>query len=301
MTLTVGIADLEEAQAIAQMVVPYGIYIEDYSNLEQEAKEIAHIDLIDEALLQKDRSQAIIHIYISPEEAPAEALAFLEERCRAAKIKAQIARASIKEADWANEWKQFFKPIEIGRRLAICPTWETYENTENRSVLMIDPGMAFGTGGHATTRLCLETLEQFITEDTTLLDLGCGSGVLSIAALLLGAKSAVGVDIDALAVKTAIENGRINGFEPPRYQIRQGNLAQQVSGRFDVVAANIVADVIIGFCPEVKRYMNPDAVFVTSGIVDIREKEVLEAFAANDLHVTERRESNGWLSFVCKA
>jgi len=300
-TVKVPTKNLEETEAIAQMVVPYGIYIEDYSNLEQETMEIAHIDLIDEDLLQKDRILGIVHVYVSPEAAPAEALAFLQERCHAAGIEAEISRSTICEEDWANEWKQYFKPLETGKKLAICPTWEQYDNPEHRAVLKIDPGMAFGTGGHATTRLCLETLENVITPETELLDLGCGSGILSIAALLLGAKRTVGVDIDALAVKTALENGALNGFVPPQYTILEGNLTDRVHGQFDVVTANIVADVIILFCPQVRQYLKPGAVFVTSGIIDTREQDVLDAFAANGLAVQSRKESGGWLSFVCTA
>ncbi len=299
-SVTVDAEQIDLAGDIAQMVVPYGIYIEDYSHLEEEAKEIAHIDLIDEDLLAKDRTKGIIHVYLSPEASPVEALAFLAERYRAAGIAHAISTAQIREEDWANEWKQYFKPMEIGSRLAICPTWETYGNPTGRSVLRIDPGMAFGTGGHATTRLCLETLEKYITPDTDLLDLGCGSGILSIAGLLLGARSATGVDIDALAVKTAVENGRVNGMEPPRYRILPGNLADQVEGTFQVVAANIVADVILHFCPQVGRYLAPGGVFIASGIIDTRENEVLASLEENGLEVTERREDSGWICLACK-
>ena len=300
-TITVPNAELETAEAIAQMTVPYGIYIEDYANLEAEAMEIAHIDLIDEDLLKKDRAHAIVHLYISPENSPAEALSFLQERCAAEHLHADIRRAAVNEEDWANEWKKYFKPLEIGRKLAICPTWETYDNCEGRAVMKIDPGMAFGTGGHATTRLCLETLENYVQPNTELLDLGCGSGILSIAALLMGASRTVGVDIDPLAVKTARENGALNGYTAPQYTVLEGNLTDKVSGTFSVVAANIVADVIIFFCPQVRQFMKPGAVFVTSGIIDTREQDVLAAFAQNGLTVQERRESGGWLSFVCTA
>ena len=214
---------------------------------------------------------------MSPEAAPSEALAFLSERYKAVGIDHAISLAKIREEDWANEWKQYFKPLEIGERLVIRPTWEKYDNRDGRAVLSIDPGMAFGTGGHATTRLCLEVMEHFITPETNFLDLGCGSGILSIAALLLGANSATGVDIDALAVKTAQENGALNGFGPPRYQILQGNLADRVQGSFQVIAANIVADVILIFCPQVAAYLKSGGVFIASGIIDSREKEVVDA------------------------
>ena len=131
----------------------------------------------------------------------------MRERLTANGIQSEVVTNAVSEEDWANNWKQYFKPLTIGDKLLICPTWETVEDTEGRTVLPIDPGMAFGTGGHETTRLVLEAMETVITDDTALLDVGCGSGILSIAALLLGAKSALAVDIDALAVKTAIENG----------------------------------------------------------------------------------------------
>lgn len=298
--ITVPAEDVERAGDIAQMVVPYGIYIEDYSHLEEEAMEIAHVDLIDEDLLAKDRSKGIVHIYLSPDAVPAEALAFLSERYNAEKISHEITTTVVQDADWANEWKKYFQPLEIGEHLVICPSWVNYENTDNRKVLSIDPGMAFGTGGHTTTRLCLENMEEYITPETTVLDLGCGSGILSIAALLYGAKNATGVDIDALAVKTAIENGTLNGFSRPEYHILQGNLADKVTGTYDVVVANIIADVIALFCKSVKHFMKPDGVFITSGIIHTREEDVLDAFAQNGLTVISRREEDGWLSFICK-
>ncbi|MFR7986622.1 MAG: 50S ribosomal protein L11 methyltransferase, partial [Clostridia bacterium] len=240
--ITVPAQDVERAGDIAQMVVPYGIYIEDYSHLEQEAWEIAHIDLIDEELLQKDRTKGLVHIYISPEANPAEAISFLEERYRACGIDFSLSTANCVEEDWINNWKKYFHPIPVGNKLLIRPTWEEAPDT-GRIVLHLEPGLAFGTGTHETTRLCLELLEQYVSPGCDVLDVGCGSGILSVAALLLGAQKAVGVDIDELAVKTAVENAQINEVSG-RFTAICGNLTEQVSGQYQVVVANIVADVI---------------------------------------------------------
>lgn len=298
--INVPVEEADRAADIANMVVPYGLYLEDYSDLEEGAREIAHIDLIDEELLARDRTRAVIHLYISPEENPAEAVAFLRERYEAVGIDYRLETGDVSEADWANNWKKYFKPLPIGEKLMICPTWEPTPSAEGRAVLHIDPGMAFGTGGHETTRLVLETLEQYIHGGETLLDVGCGSGILSIAALLLGAQSAVGVDIDALAVKTAIENGELNELRPPRYTIHQGDLVDKISGQYAIVAANIVADAIISLSGSIKPFMKPDGVYITSGIIDTREQDVLDAFDRCGFEVIRRFERGGWLCLVSR-
>lgn len=292
--------DVDKAGDIASMVVPYGIYIEDYRDLEQQAWEIAHINLIDEELLKKDRTKALVHVYISPEENPLEAVAFLRERYSAEGIESEIVLNECKNEDWENNWKQYFHPIPVGEKLLIRPLWEDEYEAGDRKVLNIEPGLAFGTGTHETTRLCLQTLEKHVTDGTTVLDIGCGSGILSIAALILGAEKAVGVDIDALAVKTAIENGEVNGFKEPEYTILQGNLTDKVSGKFDVVVANIVADVIILFCKDVASFMKDDAVFITSGIIDTREQDVIDAFDKYGFEIEKRNTESGWVCFQCK-
>ena len=189
--VTIPAEDTDRAGDIAQMVVPYGIYIEDYSHLEEEAMEIAHIDLIDEALLQKDRTKSVIHVYISPEENPAEAVSFLKERFAAEDIPNEITSANCAEEDWINNWKKYFKPIPVGERLLVRPIWEDEYDAGGRAVLHLEPGLAFGTGTHETTRLCMELLEKYVKPGDTMLDMGCGSGILSVAGLLLGAESAV--------------------------------------------------------------------------------------------------------------
>lgn len=297
-TITVNAKDVDKAGDIANMVVPYGIYIEDYSNLEEEAWEIAHIDLIDEDLLQKDRSKALVHIYISPEESPAEAVAFLRERYTAEGIENEICLDSCVEEDWINNWKQYFKPIPVGQKLLIRPTWEEVQDSGGRTVLDLDPGLAFGTGTHETTRLCMELLEQYVQPGMNVLDVGCGSGILSVAALLLGADKAVGVDIDELAVKTAVENAEINHVEE-RFTGICGNLTDQVTGTYDIVVANIVADVIIMLTKDVEQFMKPDTVYLMSGIIDTREQDVL---AAVEQHFTiiDRKEEKGWVALSAK-
>lgn len=298
--ITVPSNDIETAGDIAQMVVPYGIYVEDYRTLEAEALEIAHIDLIDEELLCKDRTKGLIHVYISPEENPAEAVAFLSERYKAENIRHEIETKICKNEDWENNWKAYFKPLPVGKRLLIRPVWEDVYDAGGRVVFNIEPGLAFGNGGHETTRLCLEAIEPYVTKKSTMLDIGCGSGILSVAALLLGAKAAVGVDIDKLAVKTAQENGILNGFSEPKYTVINGNLVDKINEKYDIVAANIVADAIISLCGDAAEFIKPGGVFITSGIIDLRENEVLAAFEKYGFKVVKRRESGGWLCFETK-
>ena len=297
--LTVAKADADNAEAVATMIAEGGIYIEDYSDLEREAMEIAHIDLIDEELLAKDRTKGIVHIYIDPQDHPQEAAAFLTERLAAAGIENEIDLTPCKNADWENNWKQYFHPIKIGERLLIRPTWEDEYDAEGRAVLHLEPGLAFGTGSHETTRLCLEALEKNIKGGEKVLDVGCGSGILAIASLLLGAESATGVDIDELAVKTAEENGKMNGFGSDRLKFIHGDLADKASGKFDIVVANIVADVIIMFCKTVPDFMADNAVFITSGIIDGREDEVAAALKAAGLEMIAHHHEEEWHCFEC--
>lgn len=297
-TVSVDAKEVDRAGDIAQMVVPYGIYIEDYSHLEEEAWEIAHIDLIDEDLLKKDRTKAMVHVYISPEANPAEAIAFLSERYNAAGIAHTISTAACVEEDWINNWKKYFKPIPVGETLLIRPNWENEFDARGRTVLHLEPGLAFGTGTHETTRLCMELLEQVVQPGSTVLDVGCGSGILSVAALLLGAQSAVGVDIDELAVKTAVQNAELNGVQE-NFTAICGNLTDKVSGTYDVVVANIVADIIITLTEDVRQFLAPGAVYLMSGIIDTREQDVLRALAGK-FTIFDRREEKGWIALAAR-
>lgn len=296
--ITVDTKDIDIAGNIANMVVPYGIYIEDYSDLEGEVMEIAHIDLIEEELLKADRTKGIIHVYINPHENPLEAISYIKERLDNQQISYEIKIADCATEDWVNNWKQYFHPMPIGSKLLIRPTWEDEYDAGGRKVLHIEPGLAFGTGSHPTTKLCLETLEKYINEKSTVLDIGCGSGILSIASLLLGAQSAFGVDIDSLAVKTALANAAENGFDNSKFNVVQGNLSDKVTGKFNVVVANIVADIIMEFNKDVSKFLTDDGVYITGGIIESREDEVLYSFAQNGFEVKERFEEKGWLVFV---
>lgn len=295
--IQIPIHHLEQAEAIAQMASPYGFYTEDYSHLEQEVEEIAHIDLIDEDLLQKSRDTAVIHLYLNETESLPESSAFLSERLNAAGVPFTLETGNLEEKDFATEWRKYYHPIVISPRLAICPTWEDFAPAPGQRVIHLDPGMAFGTGTHDTTRLCLRLIDRYLRPESRVLDVGCGSGILAISALLLGASHADGCDIDALAVKTARENAAVNQVSP-RCRFLQADLTQGLSGQYDLICANIVADVIIRLLPDVPRYLSPGGVFIASGIVDVRKQDVLTALSAQGFTVEALEEEGGW---VCLA
>ncbi len=298
-TITVPQKDTDEAAAIANMTVPYGIYIEDYSDLEEKAEEIAHINLIDEELIAKDRTTSLIHIYISECDNAMEAVEFLKERFRAANIDFTVNSIGVNDADWNENWKKYFHVSEIGEKLVIVPSWEEYENKQGRVVLNIDPGAAFGTGTHATTSLCLTLLEKHINSGVKMLDIGTGSGILAIASTLLGAQIAIGVDIDAQSVKTAKENAEINNVQD-KCEFIVGDLADKISGKFNVICANIVADVIIKLFDNVADFMEDDAVLIISGIIDLRKDDVLNSALAHGFKIVEENYKDNWCAFTLK-
>ena len=295
--VTVPTDKTDEAAAIANMTVPYGIYIEDYSALESDALEIAHIDLIDEELVQKDRTKSVIHMYIADSDNAVEALSYLKERFAAAGIEFLLDSTLVDDADWNENWKKYFKAFEIGEHLAVCPSWETYDNKDLRRVISIDPGAAFGTGTHATTSLCLELLEDIITPKSTVLDIGTGSGILGIASILLGAENAVGVDIDPQSVKTAIANSEINGVAE-KCEFLVGDLADKVSGKYNVLCANIVADVIIRLFDNAADFMTEDGVFIVSGIIDIRADEVEKSADEHGFKIVKNLVREEWHAYL---
>ena len=211
------------------------------------------------------------------------------------------------EEDWANNWKQYYKPLPIGDRLLVLPSWEEAPEKTARTILRLDPGMAFGTGAHHTTRMCLEYLEQVVQTGQEVLDLGCGSGILSIASLLLGAEDAVAVDIDPIAERIARENADMNGLGNAHYHIKIGDvltdarLQRLIAGQYDVVVANIVADVIIRLAPLAKGYCKPGAPFIVSGIIDERRDEVLAALRVAGFTVEDMKNAEGWNAILSRA
>ena len=219
----------------------------------------------------------------------------------------EIGTRIVDEEDWANNWKAYFKPMQIGEKLLVCPSWEEVPEGSTGAVLRIDPGMAFGSGTHHTTRMCLELLEKLISPDMRVADLGCGSGILSIAASLMGARETYAIDIDPVAAKVAGENAALNGIDMDKYFIRTGDILtdaefkKDIAGeKFDIVMANIVANIIIAFAPVVPQLMKDGGMFIASGIIDDRLDEVTEALRENGLKIIEVREGEDWRALLAE-
>ena len=272
-------------------------------------------DYVDEDLARAMQGVSRIRLYIEDgPEAPAQ-LRFL--RAQLDRMRTQYAALepgslaleaqSVRAEDWENSWKQYYQPIPIGDRLLVVPEWMHPENPEARTEIRLDPGMIFGTGAHASTQMCMEALEETIRGGERVLDLGSGSGILSICAILLGASQAVGVDIDPKAEDVARENAAINGVGPDRFTARTGDvlsdrslMAELASRPWDAVLANIVADVIIPLCPLIPRLLRRGGTFLCSGILDTRLPEVLEAIDAAGLTVCHTATRDDWCAVGAK-
>lgn len=272
-------------------------------------------DYVDDELIKKMEGETKVKTYVSDDTAGRELLIAIKSTLAELKDidennefgRLEIEVDNMTEQDWANNWRQYFHPMKIGEKLMIKPEWEELSEATDRIVFNIEPGMSFGTGSHYTTQLCLESLEKYIRPGVKMLDLGCGSGILSIISLLLGAKEAVAVDIDPNAVDTAYQNAERNGVDKSRYKVLAGNVvtdadiqAEISKNKYEVVAANIVADVIIGLAPKAKEYMKDGGVFIASGIIDDRIEDVKSALLENGFEIAAVNQRKDWVSIICK-
>jgi len=238
-TVTVAQKDLETTQNIAVVVADSGIYVEDYSDLEQQCFEITGMKLIDEDLLKKDREHAVIHLYFNTGTDVEEKKERLKTLLSDAGVGFVFGEREIVEDDWSETWKKHYHAVTAGR-YKVVPCWEEYAKKDGEIVLILDPGMAFGTGTHESTRLCLEMIGQSVKGGEKMLDIGTGSGILAIGALLAGAKEACAFDIDPAAVKMSRYNAGLNGLGD-RFEVKQGGADGSFGDGFDMIAANIVA------------------------------------------------------------
>jgi len=271
--------DLDTVSSVMSMV-DNGLMIEDFSDVDQILDGV-YGDLIDESILEADRTRAAVSVFIPTIKSPAESELFIKQRLTDLGVDFVITHDGVREEDWADSWKQYYKPIKTGKRLVIVPVWETYEAEEGEIIVLMDPGMAFGTGTHETTRLCAGFVENYTTEGCTVLDVGCGSGILAIAAAKLGAGDCFACDIDPVAVRVAVENTELN--DTPNVKCAVSDLLKQTpktEGGYNVIVANIVADIIIRLAPDVGAYLAENGVFIVSGIIAERANEVLDALDA---------------------
>lgn len=270
-------------------------------------------DYVDEELMKKEAGASRVTFYLEKNDAGISTLA--QVRIALADFKTAHPECApllmtldeLKEEDWAFGWQKYYKPMEIGQRLLVVPEWERdTADCAGRVPLILDPGLAFGTGSHATTQLCLQALEKTVRPGDRVLDLGCGSGILSIAALKLGAACAQAVDIDEKCLNVAYENAALNDIGRERYTVRVGDvltdqsLQDALGGGYDIVVANIVADVILGLAPTVRQFLKPGGQFLCSGIIDDRAVEVADGLRRCGWAILETQEENGWFAYTCK-
>ena len=288
-------ADLDNVCAIMSMI-DNGLMIEDYSDIENTFKDV-YADLIDDELLAMDKTKASVSVFVSEERHPEESVYFLRERISSLGLDCTLDVIDVSDDDWANSWKKYYHPIKVGSRVVIVPAWEKYEPEDGEIPLIMDPGMAFGAGTHETTRLVMEQIEKHVTKDCSVLDIGTGSGILSISASLLGAGRVNAYDIDPTAVRIARENAEINGCR--NISVNVSDLLSSVEPlEYDLICANIVADIIIRMSPDLFRFAHDGTVFIASGILVERREEVLFAMEKTPFRLIGSAEENGWCALV---
>lgn len=281
-----------------------GVAIEDPEDILGREQGPLTWDFADINVLEHKGKVAVVKAYFAEEDNIEDVLAYVNERLEELKEmgldlgEAKVEHEKMHEEDWANTWKQYYKPSKVGEKIVVKPIWEEYEAKENELVVDLDPGMAFGTGTHETTRMCIQALERYVKEESTVFDVGCGSGILAIAAAKLGAKLAVGVDLDPVAVESSIENVGYNNLS--NIEILHGNLVEVIHGKADIVVANILAEIICILTDDVKRVLKDGGIFITSGIIHDRVNMVCEKLEATGFEVIEKNRDGEWNCIVAK-
>ncbi|MGE5632478.1 MAG: 50S ribosomal protein L11 methyltransferase [Caulobacteraceae bacterium] len=282
-----------------------GVLIEDPNDFKALNTDTKRWDYVEEELVKKLGEDAKVKGYFQAEEFNGNILKAVEDRVNKLdefgldKGKGIISSREVNDEDWANAWKQYYKPAKIGDRVVIKPTWEVYEAKENEAIVELDPGMAFGTGTHETTMMCIRLLEKYVEKDSTIFDVGCGSGILGITAAKLDAKKVICVDIDELSCKVSEENVMLNNVEN-KVEVRCGNLLDVVSDKADVIIANIIADIIISFTEDAKGFLNKGGIFISSGIIRDRRDEVLKKLRAEGFSILDVLEMGEWCAIAAE-
>ncbi len=292
---TCGKEHLDTVSAVMGMI-DNGLMIEDYSDVE-DLLDGVYGDLIDESILSADKTVVTVSVFLPEGKYTPETKTALEARLASLGVDAEVTAESLDEDDWENSWKAYYHPIRTGKHVVIVPVWEEFTPEEGDVVVLMDPGMAFGTGTHETTRLCAALLEEYVKPGCSVIDVGCGSGILAICASKLGAGECFACDIDPQAIKVAKENVRLNGTDNVRCAV--SDLVRDVApipGGYDVAAVNIVADVIIRLAPDLGRYLSKKGVAILSGIIDERADEVVSVMEKNGFRVVKTLTENGWFA-----
>ena len=295
---------LEPVSGIFYSLDCKGVAIEDPEDILGREQGPLTWDFADINVLEHKGKFAVVKAYFAEEDNIEEILGYVNEKLVELKEmgidlgEAKVEHEKMYEEDWANTWKQYYKPSKVGEKIVVKPIWEEYEQKEGELVVNLDPGMAFGTGTHETTRMCIQALEKYVKEESTVFDVGCGSGILAIAAAKLGAKLAVGVDLDPVAVESSIENVGYNNLN--NIEILHGNLVEVIDGKSDIVVANILAEIICILTDDVKRVLKDGGVFITSGIIHDRVDMVCEKLEATGFGVMEKNRDGEWNCIVAK-
>ncbi|HOQ17327.1 MAG TPA: 50S ribosomal protein L11 methyltransferase [Defluviitaleaceae bacterium] len=262
-------------------------------------------DYIDEELIQNNKDEVLIKAYLAEDTPYEDKIIQIQEKINHIKSFLDIGSGEIEiekvnEEDWAESWKKYYKPFRLGKHIIIKPIWEEYSSAEKNDIIVeMDPGMAFGTGTHETTSMCIELLEKYLNENACVFDIGCGSGILSIVAAKLGADHVIAVDLDSNAVEASKKNVALNQLQE-KVRIFQGNLLDNISEKADIVVANIIADVIIQLSNSVPDYLKNEALFIASGIIKERKDEVISVLERNGFNIIEITEKGEWCALVAQ-